>query len=296
MIQWVNIFLSGRFFLSLQGKQLYAMPIITITNPQSGLLNPYMRLTDTQLRNRLNPAEGIIIVESPKVITTAIDSGFTPLSLLAEAKHLNGDASPIADRLLAMGLPVYTGSRELLAGITGYTLTRGVLCAMRRPADADFNTMVTNGKRLAVLHGISDATNIGAIVRSAAALDMDGIILSGGACDVWNRRAIRVSMGGVFKIPICRALDNAQSIPSLLRTMGMECVALALRNDSLRLDSPELQQARRLAIVLGEEGYGLPQQIISDCRYTATIPMARGIDSLNVAAAAAIAFFALQPR
>ncbi len=255
-----------------------------------------MRLTDVQLRNRLNPAEGIIIVESPKVITTAIDSGCIPLSLLAEAKHLNGDASPIVDRLLSMGLPIYTGSRELLAGITGYTLTRGVLCAMRRPADADFNTMVTNGKRLAVLHGISDATNIGAVVRSAAALDIAGIILSGGACDVWNRRSIRVSMGGVFKIPICRAPDNAQSIPSLLRSMGMECVALALRNDSLRLDSPELQQARRLAIVLGEEGYGLPQQIISDCRYTATIPMARSIDSLNVAAAAAIAFFALQLR
>lgn len=270
------------------------MPLITITDPQAGALTPYLRLTDTQLRNRLRPSEGIIIVESPKVITTALDSGCTPLSLLAEAKHLHGDAAPIAERLLAMGLPVYTGSRELLAGITGYTLTRGVLCAMRRPADADFGTMVATGNRLAVLHGISDATNIGAIVRSAAALGMDGIILSGGACDVWNRRAIRVSMGGVFKIPICRAPQADDSIPGLLQSKGMDCVALALRDDSLHLDFPGLQEAGHLAVILGEEGYGLPDRIISGCRYTATIPMSRGMDSLNVAAAAAIAFFALR--
>lgn len=255
-----------------------------------------MRLTDIQLRSKLNPSDATIIVESPKVITTALDSGCTPLSLLTEEKHIYGDAKSIANRLSDKGIPIYTGSRELLAGITGYTLTRGVLCAMRRPADADFATMVAKATRLAVLHGISDATNIGAIVRSAAALGIDGIILSGGACDVWNRRAIRVSMGGVFKIPICRAPESADSIPALLQSMGMDCVALALRSDSLHLDAPELQQARRLAIILGEEGYGLPEQIIGDCLHTATIPMARNMDSLNVAAAAAIAFFALKQK
>lgn len=272
------------------------MPVITVTDPHDTALMPYMGLTDTQLCNRLHPSQGIIIVESPKVITIALDSGCIPLSLLTESKHLNGDAANIVKRLTDMGLPVYTGCRELLTRITGYTLTRGVLCAMRRPADADFETLVKQSRRLAVLHGISDATNIGAIIRSATALGIDGVILSGGACDAWNRRAIRVSMGGVFKIPVCRfpEVSPRLSVPDHLRSLGMESVALALRNDSLRLENPDLYKMARLAIILGEEGYGLPEPVIASCTHTVTIPMSRNMDSLNVAAAAAIAFFALR--
>lgn len=267
------------------------MPIITITNPLSEQLSPYFHLTDSQLRNRLDPSQGIIIVESPKVITTALESGCEPLSLLTEERHLEGDAKHIVQTLMQRGLPVFTGTREMLAGITGYTLTRGVLCAMRRPPEADLEALIATAKRVAVLHGISDATNIGAIIRSAAALGIDGVILSGGACDAWNRRAIRVSMGGVFRIPICRISDG--DVTEFLQSRGMDCVALALRQNSLHPDNPILHTAPRLAIVLGEEGYGLPEPVIDGCRHTAIIPMSRGMDSLNVAAASAIAFYAL---
>jgi tRNA G18 (ribose-2'-O)-methylase SpoU len=256
---------------------------------------PYARLTEAQMRNRLAPHEAIFIAESPKVIKVAISAGYLPLSLLCEQKHIQGDAAEIIERFPDM--PVYSGSRELLASLTGYTLTRGVLCAMRRPVPLTPGDVCRDARRVAVIDEVTDTTNIGAIFRSAAALGIDGVLLSPTACDPLNRRAVRVSMGTVFLLPWAYLSESSQRSGYIdeLHELGFKTVAMALRNDSVLFDDPILQQEPRLAIILGTEGEGLPAEVISRSDYVARIPMARNVDSLNVAAASAVAFWQLRP-
>lgn len=249
----------------------------------------YARLTETQLRNRLNPADALFIVESPKVISVALDKGYVPVSIMCERRHLDGDAAPLLNRCPA-DMPVYVGDRDILARLTGYTLTRGVLCAMRRPADRDCAEVCRGATRIAVIDGVVDTTNIGAIFRSAAALGIDAVLLSGTSCDPFNRRSVRVSMGSVFLVPWAW-IDTP--LKHSLRTLGFKSVAMALRNDSVAIDSPILKAEPRLAIILGTEGDGLAEPVINDADYVARIPMSHNVDSLNVAAASAVAFWEL---
>ena len=266
------------------------MPIVKISNIDEPGVSVYHQLTDHQLRNRLHPDCGVIIVESPKVIRVARQSGLQPLSLLCEAKHITGDA---ADIVAQVGdIPIYTGSRELLTQLTGYTLTRGVLCAMRRPHPESLDTICKESHRLVVIDNVVDTTNIGAIFRSAAALGIDGVLLTPTSCDPFNRRAIRVSMGSVFLLPwtwLDKPIDS-------LHDYGFKTVAMALRHDSITLDDPRLKANPRLAIVMGTEGDGLPLETIDSTDYVVRIPMAHGVDSLNVAAASAVAFWELGKR
>lgn len=257
---------------------------------------PYTALTEAQLRNRLHETEGIFIAESPKVIRVAIDAGYRPLSMLCEEKHISGDAADIIARLPEM--PVYTGTRELLRELTGYTLTRGVLCAMRRPAPLSPAEVCKDAHRVAVIDEVTDTTNIGAIFRSAAALGIDGILLTFTACDPLNRRAIRVSMGTVFLIPWAYLTPTATRHGYLdqLRDLGYESVAMALTDNSVPIDDPTLCSRPRLAIILGTEGEGLPKDVIAHCDHVARIPMSHNVDSLNVAAASAVAFWQLRKR
>jgi len=245
------------------------------------------QLTEAQLRNTLDPAKGLFIAESPKVIRVALDAGYEPLSLLCEERHITGDAADIIARC-PQQMPVYTGSRELLASLTGYTLTRGVLCAMRRRQPRPLAEVCRGARRLVVIDGVVDTTNIGAIFRSAAALGIDGVLLTRSSCDPLNRRAVRVSMGSVFLVPWTwlNGYDD-------LRQMGFKTVAMALTDQSIPLDSPLLKQEPQLAIIMGTEGDGLPQETIAHADYVVRIPMAHGVDSLNVAAASAVAFWEL---
>ena len=263
------------------------MPITEIRSLDTPGVAVYHRLTDPQLRNRLHPDDGIVIAESPKVISVALDEGLQPISLLCEARHIDGDAADIISR--CGDIPVYTGSRDILAALTGYTLTRGVLCAMRRPQLPTWHELCARSRRLVVLNAVCDTTNIGAIFRSAAALGIDGALLTTDSCDPFNRRAVRVSMGTVFKLPWAW-LDS----PLLsLHDHGFKTVAMALRHDSIALDDQRLKDEPRLAIVMGTEGDGLPTDAIDGADYVVKIPMARGVDSLNVAAASAVAFWEL---
>ncbi len=250
----------------------------------------YASLTDAQLRNKLHPEEGLFIAESPKVISVALDAGLEPVSMLCERRHLQGDASPLLARMPEV--PVYTGSREVLASLTGYTLTRGVLCAMRRPVAPTVDKLCRDAKRVAVIDDVSDTTNIGAIFRSAAALGIDAVLLTPTACDPLNRRAVRVSMGAVFLVPWTRLNGGMEE----LRSLGFKTAALALRFDSVAIDDPVLKQTERLALVLGSEGYGLSHASIMDADYVVKIPMFNGVDSLNVAAASAVAFYEVCQR
>ena len=243
-------------------------------------------MTEAQLRNALDPEKGIFIAESPKVIRVALDAGYEPLSLLCERKHIAGDAADIIER--CGNIPVYTGQRELLAQLTGYTLTRGVLCAMRRPSALSVGEVCATARRVVVIDGVVDTTNIGAIFRSAAALGIDAVLLTRQSCDPLNRRAVRVSMGSVFLVP-WMWLDNY----SQLKDLGFKTVAMALTDKSITLDDPVFKQEPRLAIVMGTEGDGLPKETIASADYVVRIPMAHGVDSLNVAAAAAVAFWEL---
>ena len=252
-------------------------------------LAPYARLTEAQLRNRLRPDEALVIVESPKVIKTALASGCRPVSLLCEEKHIAGDAAEII--AAHQDIPVFTGPRDLLASLTGYTLTRGVLCAMRRPAEKSVEDVCRGATRIGVLQEVSDSTNIGSIFRSAAALGLHALLLTRDCCDPFGRRAARVSMGSVFLIPW--AWIDAP-VPTL-RSKGFTTAALALRPDCLNIDDPVLAGARRLALILGSEGWGLPDSTIDDADHEVCIPMAHGVDSLNVAATAAIAMWQLRP-
>lgn len=256
----------------------------------------FTRLTEAQLRNRLEPEKGIFIAESPKVIQRALDAGCTPLSFLMERKHIEGQARELIER--CGDVPVYTADRQLLESLTGYTLTRGILCAMRRPILPSVEELCTQAHRVAILENIVDATNVGAIFRSAAALHMDAVLLTPSCCDPLCRRAARVSMGTVFQIPWTRIGDSADQWPQpgleRLHQLGFKTAALALREDSVAIDDPRLLAEDRLAVILGTEGDGLSARTIADCDYTVLIPMSHGVDSLNVAAASAVAFWQLK--
>ena len=272
--------------------------IIEITDLAQPELDVFARLTEAQLRNRLEPEKGVFIAESPKVIQCALDAGLTPVSLLMERRHIQGQARDILAR--CGEIPVYTADRETLASLTGYPLTRGILCAMRRPKLPTVEALCTGARRLAVLEGIVDSTNVGAIFRSAAALGMDGVLLTPSCGDPLYRRAARVSMGTVFQIPWTRMgsqpADWPQSGLDKLRSLGFKTAAMALSDTSVSLEDPRLAAEDKLAIVLGTEGDGLAQTTISRCDYTVKIPMSHGVDSLNVAAASAVAFWQLGKR
>ena len=266
------------------------MQIIEINSLSHPGVEVFSTLTETQLRNRLEPQKGIFIAESQKVIHVALNAGYEPLALLCERKHIEGDAASLIER--CGNIPVYTGERELLASLTGYTLTRGVLCAMRRPAPKSVEEVCQDAKRIAVIDGVVDTTNIGAIFRSAAALGIDAVLLTPSSCDPLNRRAVRVSMGSVFLLP----WTWLEAPISSLRTLGFRTAAMALSDNSVPIDHPSLKDEPRLAIVLGTEGDGLSTQVIEDTDYVVRIPMWHEVDSLNVAAASAVAFWELRAR
>lgn len=272
--------------------------IFEITDPGQPELDLFCRLTEAQLRNRLEPEKGVFIAESPTVIGLALDAGCEPLALLTERKFIEGKAAGIIDR--CGGVPIYTGEREVLAGLTGYELTRGVLCAMRRPAPRDFREIAAGARRVAVLENVVDSTNVGAIIRSAAALGIDAVLLTPSCCDPLNRRAVRVSMGTVFQIPWAYIGEDPDRWPNpgltWLRELGFKTAAMALREDSVSIDDAGLAAEPKLAIVLGTEGTGLTRRTIADCDYTVRIPMQHGVDSLNVAAASAVAFWELRAK
>lgn len=269
--------------------------IIEITDFEQPELDTYARLTEAQLRNRLEPQKGIFIAESTKVIATALEMGLRPISFLMERKHIYGQAAPLLAHF--PDVCVYTADREILEQLTGYQLTRGVLCAMRRPVLPTVEAVCAGARRIAVLEGIVDSTNIGAIFRSAAALRMDAVLVSPTCCDPLNRRAVRVSMGTVFQLPWTYIGTSAADWPhpgiDRLHALGFKTAAMALDTNSVSLDDPRLAAENRLAIVLGTEGDGLCHRTIAECDYTVMIPMAHGVDSLNVAAASAVAFWQL---
>ena len=317
------------------------MPVIEITDIAAPKLDAYARLTEAQLKNRLHPERALFIAESPKVIGYALDAGYVPVSLLMERRHIGGKAAALIAR--CPDIPVYTADAEVLRGLTGYPLTRGVLCAMRRRPLPDPEALCQGARRVAVLENIVDTTNIGAIFRSAAALGVDAVLLTPSCCDPLNRRAVRVSMGTVFQVPWTRiggdesgaggkAGGRTCDVPgdgnsgrtagrahveadsqahdatdggtpcdtgwpeaglARLRAMGFRTAALALSDSAIDIDDPALARTPRLALVLGTEGDGLAPATIARCDYTVRIPMAHGVDSLNVAAAGAVAFWQL---
>ena len=264
------------------------MPIIEITTLDVPGVEVFGMLTEAQLRSRVETERGVFIAESPKVIRVALDAGYEPVSLLCERRHIMGDAADIVER--CGDIPVYTGERELLSQLTGYTLTRGVLCAMRRPVLRSLEEVCRGARRVAVIDGVSDTTNIGAIFRSAAALGIDAVLLTPDACDPLNRRAVRVSMGSVFLVPWTRTDGSLAG----LKRLGFRTAAMALNDRSLSLDDPVLKSEPRLAVVMGTEGDGLADRTIAEADYVVRIPMAHGVDSLNVAAASAVAFWELR--
>ena len=261
--------------------------ILYISDLAAPELAPFARLTEAQLRSRRDPAAGVFIAESPKVIALALDAGLTPTAFLMEERHLTGQGAPLIAR--CGDVPVYTASREVLTGLTGYPLTRGILCAFRRPAPDTPEAVCAGARRVAVLEGIVDTTNVGAIFRSAAGLHMDAVLLSPTCCDPLNRRAVRVSMGSVFLVPWTWVDAGLQS----LRELGFRTAAMALTDQSVSIDHPALRSEPKLAVVLGTEGDGLSDATISRADYVVRIPMAHGVDSLNVAAASAVAFWEL---
>lgn len=267
----------------------YDMNVIEVTNHADPRLDIYRSLTDSQFRRHAEAEHGIFIAESPKVISAAIECGYRPLSLLCENKHIDGDAAGII-AAMEEEAPVYTGSREVLSELTGYTLTRGVLCAMARKPVATVSEIIEGKRLVAVLDGVCDTTNIGSIFRSAAALGIDAVLLTPGTCDPLNRRSIRVSMGTVFRVPwtwIDTPLDS-------LHEFGFTLLAMALKSDSVPLNAIQSDETSRYAIVLGTEGDGLSDNSIACCDKKVIIPMHYGVDSLNVATAAAIAFWHLK--
>jgi tRNA G18 (ribose-2'-O)-methylase SpoU len=262
--------------------------IIEITDFSDPALDIYARKTENQLLNREHPEEGIFIAESPKVVQRALDAGYEAVSVLVERRHIDGEAREI---LAQMGdVPIYTAPFEVLTLLTGFQLTRGVLCAMRRKPLPALEETLAGATRIAVLENVMNPTNVGAIFRSAAALGMDAVLLTPGSSNPLYRRAIRVSMGTVFQVPWTFAPDNWQEE---LKRQGFATAALALREDTLSIRDERLAKAEKLALVLGTEGDGLADGTITDCDYTVKIPMTHGVDSLNVAAASAVAFFQL---
>lgn len=272
--------------------------IIEITDLNFPELDVYARLTEAQLRTRMETERGVFIAESPKVIELALNAGCVPLSFLMERRHLQGQGAPLMER--CPGIPVYTADRDVLASLTGYALTRGILCAMQRPELQKAEALLDGSRRIAVLEGIVDSTNMGAIFRSAAALGMDAVLLTPTCCDPLCRRAVRVSMGTIFQVPWARIGDCPADWPEagmeLLHRHGFATAAMALDERAISIDDPRLQQEEKLAVLLGTEGDGLSHQTIARCDYTVMIPMEHGVDSLNVAAASAVAFWQLRAR
>ena len=262
--------------------------IIDITDFDAPELDLYARLSEAQLLNRFEPEKGLFIAESPRVIERALDAGCEPVSILVERKHLDGVALPILRR--CGDIPVYTAEFDVLTQLTGFQLTRGMLCAMRRPPLPQAEDVCAGARRIAVLESVMNPANLGAIFRSAAALNMDAVLLTPACSNPLYRRAIRVSMGTVFQIP-WTFLEPGW--PDRLRALGFQTAAMALRDDSLSIRDPQLREAEKLAVVLGTEGDGLAPATIAACDYTVRIPMSHGVDSLNVAAASAVAFFQL---
>lgn len=269
---------------------------ISIQSIDQPELDVYARLTEHQLRSRMEPEKGIFIAQTSKVILCALKNGCEPVSILAEQRQLNEQNREILE--LVGDIPVYTADEDLLKQLTGYALTRGMLCAMRRPKLPSVEELCKNARRIAVLDGVVDATNVGAIVRSAAALNMDAVLVTSSCCDPLNRRAVRVSMGTLFQVPWTIAESNPkgpdQPWLNTLKELGFKTVAMALRDDSVSMDDPALAAEPKLAVVLGAEGWGLSSDTISQCDYTVRIPMRAGVDSLNVAAASAVAFWQLR--
>ena len=268
--------------------------VIEITDFSDPNLDVYARLTEAQLLNRFEPAKGMFIAESPKVIHRALDGGYQPVSLLMERKDIDGAAQDVIAR--CGDIPVYTADENLLAQLTGYHLTRGVLCAMRRPPLPQAKEIAKNARRIAVLENVMNPTNVGAIFRSAAALGMDAVLLTPGCSDPLYRRSARVSMGTVFQIPWTFFPEDCTDWPGFLRNCGFKTAALALTDDSVSIDDPQLAAEDRLALALGSEGDGLTEATIAGCDYTVKIPMFHGVDSLNVAAASAVAFWELRTK
>ncbi len=268
--------------------------ILPITDFSAPELDVYARLTEAQLFSYHTPDQGLFIAESPNVILRALNGGYEPVSLLLEARHVETQAREVIAR--CGDVPVYTSTLEVLKELTGFPLTRGVLCAMRRKERPSASELCRNARRIVVLDSIMNPTNVGAIFRSAAALHMDAVLLTHGCSDPLYRRAARVSMGTVFQIPWTYLPESDGSGSDLLHSLGFKTAALALREESLSIDDPMLRAQDKLALLLGSEGYGLSAETIAQCDYTVLIPMAHGVDSLNVAAASAVAFWELRPR
>ncbi len=263
------------------------MPVIELHDLNHPGAAVFSHLTEAQLRSKVDPEKGIFIAESPKVIRVALKAGYVPTALLCEKKHINGDAADIIQQ--CGDIPVFTGERQVLATLTGYTLTRGVLCAMSRPKPKSVGDICEGAHRIVVIDGVVDTTNIGAILRRAAALGIDAVLLTRSSGDPMNRRAIRVSMGTIFLVP-WTWLD---AYPTL-HDLGFKTAAMALSDKSISLDDPVLKAQDRLAVIMGTEGEGLPQATIDQADFTVRIPMYHQVDSLNVAAAAAVAFWELR--
>ena len=270
--------------------------IIEIADFADPALDAYARLTEAQLRSRQEPEKGIFIAEGVTVIGHALDAGYVPVSFLMERKHIEGKARETLMRCDG-DTPVYTADSAILERLTGFALTRGVLCAMKRKASSDMEAILTHSKRVAILEDIIDPTNVGAIFRAAAALGMDAVLLSPSCCDPLNRRAVRVSMGTVFQVPWARMdmeyADWPKKGAALLKNAGFTLAALALTDNAISIDDMRLKNEEKLAVILGTEGDGLKYETIAACDYTVIIPMAHGVDSLNVAAASAVAFWEL---
>ncbi|MBP5190809.1 MAG: RNA methyltransferase [Bacteroidales bacterium] len=279
------------------------MNIITVTDLNRPELDVYARLTEAQLRNKLEPEKGIFIAESLKVVRVALEKGLRPLSFLAEQKYIDEQLAPLFKKQYSgfniENIPVYTGERNMLAQLTGYELSRGFLCAMRRPQLPTVEEICAGKRRIAVMDSIVNSTNTGAIFRAATALGIEGLLLTPTCCDPLNRRSVRVSMGTVFQMPWSyigesREVTGQMNYIYVLQELEFKTVALALSDKAVSIDSPTLQNIGKMAIVMGTEGDGLPKSVIDACDYVAKIPMQRGVDSLNVAAAAAVAFWQLR--
>jgi tRNA G18 (ribose-2'-O)-methylase SpoU len=272
--------------------------IIEITDFSDPALDVYARLTECQLLNRFEPEKGLFIAESPKVIHRALDAGYIPVSLLMERKHIDGQAADVIGR--CGDIPVFTSEPEILTQLTGFQLTRGVLCAMRRPPLPSLEAVLKNANRIVILENVMNPTNVGAIFRSAAALGMDAVLLTPGCSNPLYRRSARVSMGTVFQIPWTYLGEETADWPEkgmeTLRDLGFKTAALALSDNSVSIDDPALMAEEKLALILGSEGDGLTDTTIASCDYTVKIPMYHDVDSLNVAAASAVAFWQLRKQ
>ena len=269
--------------------------IIKITDINAPELDIFVRLTGAQLRNKLEPEKGLFIAESPTVIEVALNSGCEPIALLTEDRLINTAVANIISRI--GDIPIYTAKRDVLRNITGFELTRGALCAMRRPALPSVEEICKNARRVAVFEEVADSTNIGALFRSAAAFDIDAILITPTCCDPLCRRAVRVSMGTLFQVPWTKIGTEESDWPSrgieILKSLGFKTAAMALSDRSVSIDDHALMAEKKLAIILGTEGDGLKKETIASCDYTVKIPMSHGVDSLNVAAAGAVAFWQL---